>query len=239
MVGCYTILSNCTVNYDAAASAASNLTTTCPAAVASPSGTTQRLGWAFNLPGSGERTFSDRPSIDGDNVTFTTLQPASDPCTGNTTGLEYTADFLNGSPAAKPVYIVPTNDVPGKITVIIDGVSVTAAISGVTISGGAADTGIKFTATPPATNTTATSICGSSTGFPSAPCATEAACEALNPAARLVPGWGFAWNRTGGTSGAKQCVVDCKPAQVGEALSCTWKVNSEKSGRFSWRQIVR
>jgi type IV pilus assembly protein PilY1 len=232
--GCYLIQSNCSENYAASDSVATNQTTTCPSDIASPAGTHQRLGWAFDMPGSGERVFSDKPKQVGSTVAFTSLQPASDPCTGNTIGMEYYFDWLTGGAPTEMVYIL-AGSTSGQIVSSVYG---TVMPGGTTIEGGAADTGITFSATPPPPGGAPTSleetlakVCGSS-NFPASACS-GSACSSY------VPGWGFSWEQKGGTSAAKGCVVDCKPGQTGGALNCTWKVDSSGAGRISWRQMTQ
>ena len=58
----------------------------------------------FDLPDNGERTASETPLLQGGILTFTTLTPADDPCTGNTVGREYDLDYLTGGVAASGVF---------------------------------------------------------------------------------------------------------------------------------------
>ena len=64
----------------------------------------QQLGWVFDLPASGERSVSEGPLLEAGIVTFTTLSPATDPCTGNTVGREYDISYLTGGRIDRGVF---------------------------------------------------------------------------------------------------------------------------------------
>ena len=97
------IQSNCMPNYSSTTANTYQLqsdgrtidSANCPNEIAK-SNASQQSGWMFDLPGSGERMIADRPLIQGGVVTFTTLTPASDPCTGNTVGRMYDIDYKSG-----------------------------------------------------------------------------------------------------------------------------------------------
>ncbi|MBK4738080.1 pilus assembly protein [Noviherbaspirillum pedocola] len=235
--GCYGVMSNCQPNYAGVAKTTA-ATALCPSALVAPSNTGQRqLGWVFDLPGSGERTRSSAPTLStsGGVVSFTTLMPATDPCTGNTIGIEYNLATLYGGAPSSPVYVFP-NNATGFIatgTVPNSGTqAVNVVVSSRTIAGGATDNGATFNASAAGQaivsgQTAATrQVCGGTSGI---------ACDSS-----FIPGWGFVRNLQGPTASAALYGLTCFPAAVGDSTPvCVAKTNPGRFGRLDWRQINR
>lgn len=97
----FLFLSSCKPNYTGVAAASNLKPFLCPSDIAN---TKAQLGWVFDLPDSGERTASESPLLEAGILTFTTLTPSEDPCTGNTVGREYNIDYLTGGAAAAGVF---------------------------------------------------------------------------------------------------------------------------------------
>jgi type IV pilus assembly protein PilY1 len=97
----FLFLSACKPNYTDAAVASNEKPGLCPSDIATPD---PRLGWVFDLPDNGERTSSETPLLQAGILTFTTLTPSEDPCTGNTIGREYDLDYLTGGMAVSGVF---------------------------------------------------------------------------------------------------------------------------------------
>jgi type IV pilus assembly protein PilY1 len=97
----FLFLSACKPNYTDAAVASNEKPGLCPSDIAT---TDPRLGWVFDLPDNGERTASETPLLQAGILTFTTLTPSEDPCTGNTIGREYDVDYLTGGMAVSGVF---------------------------------------------------------------------------------------------------------------------------------------
>lgn len=251
--GCVTIPSNCQPHYSSGTTVVTNVSPTCPSDIAYPVGTGTQLGWAYDLlplastppslPQSqlgssvGERTYSDRPSILGSIVVFETLTPATDPCTGNTSGTDYNLSWFTGGAASTGVSLSVINST-GKVglaggTYAGQGVgSVTAVIGGrargTGASKGAANLTIKrefCSALPPGTP-----------GAPPAPC-TGSACTGY------IPGWGFLSNMAGAKSQPKRCICAAQSETTGNNTGilekCQPKFIPAQIGRLTWKQITR
>jgi type IV pilus assembly protein PilY1 len=233
---CWGITSKCVPNYSTTAATQSNVSTLCTSDIAYAVGKGQQHGWYFDFPGNGERIFSDRPKIDGSVATFTSVQPATNPCTGNTTGMEYNFAWLTGGQPSSPVYALSNST--GTITVTIGTQTVAVIPSSTRISGGAADIGVEFKGTPPP----GANSCAPPAGTPSPPTSAcvGTACNSEDEI-KFVPGWGFVWNLLGPTAGgSKGAKLNCKPPEFGGGLpTCTWLCRQGQSGRISWRQIIR
>ena len=231
--GCKQVYSNCVPNFGATNGPANLLAPLCPSPIGYSSNTPPQLGWVFDLAGSGERVRSSTPQVTGNRVTFTTLTPSTDPCTGNTVGLEYNLNTQTGGTPPTPVFVTAGNPT-GKITLsaaaatalgVPAGTQVVAA--GQTIAGGATDNPINFNAILPS------SIYTPPAGIPNPPTAacTGAACP------NYIPGWGFLFNQLGGLA---KGILSCGPQEIGTGLpTCVWKTNPSQAGRLSWKQIVR
>jgi type IV pilus assembly protein PilY1 len=223
---CYGVISNCQPNYGGVQRSAA-ATALCPATlVASGNTGQQQLGWVMDLPGSGERTRSSAPRISGNVVSFTTLMPATDPCSGNTAGTEYNLSFLTGGATGRAIYVLPGNSTGLVSTTAVPGATaqpIQVVVSSKTISGGASDTPAVFNSTPAATTIT---VCGGSSGV---------ACDST-----FIPGWGFLRNISGPTANAGKYALNCFPASIGDTQpTCIRKTKPGKYGRLDWRQINR
>lgn len=141
--------SACKPNYTNVEGASNEKPGLCPFDI---SKTKPRLGWVFDLPDNGERTASETPLLQAGILTFTTLTPSEDPCTGNTVGREYNLDYLTGGAAAAGVF-----DLNGDAKIDqYDKFDITALgsdtskpetwipPSGRKLSGGASDTPLRF-----------------------------------------------------------------------------------------------
>lgn len=233
---CYAVMSTCAPNYTTSAQTVGT-TPLCPASLVAPANTTQQLGWYFDLPGSGERTRSDEPKISSGIVTFTTLTPGSDPCTGNTVGMEYNLSVLTGGAPSRAVYVfpgnstglIPTTSLPGA-----NGSSVSVVVVGKMIAGGASDNPITFRYRPPA------SVVSPPSGMvppPSSPC-TGTDCNSYG--SPYIPGWGFLMNLQGATSNMRNYMLSCHPPEFGNGDPiCEPKSLPGQFGRLEWKQIVR
>jgi type IV pilus assembly protein PilY1 len=251
--GCVVIPSTCSPNYGSLVSTTSNETASCPSDIAFPIGTPTQLGWAYDLQplassppalpssqlgnGVGERTYSDRPSVLGNVLIFETLTPASDPCTGNTSGTNYVLSWLTGGGASTGVSLSVTNP-SGKVG--LAGNSYAGQGSGqqnLAIGGRAHGTG----ASKGAANLTApkefcSALPPGTPGGPPAPC-TGAACVGY------VPGWGFLSNLSGAKSQPKRCICAAQSEVTGNntviSEKCNPKLIPAQVGRLTWKQISR
>ncbi len=210
--------------------------------LASPTGTTQQFGWFFNLPGNGERSHSDPPSLIGSDVQFTTLTPSTNPCTGNTQGQIYNFTYATGEAPSNGIYILPgttANAIAGLYSwTPPGGTAITVVLSGQSLSGGAAMNPLTFNANPPASVTEAV---GMPTTMPTV-CTTAAQCETFNNTGGIqtyIPGWGFLQNQGYGPSSlaSRGYVLSCVPAEIGGGITCTWQHKPGQFGRLSWKQI--
>ncbi len=237
----YTVQSACLPNFTTTPLAASNQANLCPAnipnvtpatALASPSGTGQQFGWYFDLPSNGERSHSDPPALTGSVVQFTTLTPATNPCTGNTSGFEYNLSYLTGGNLTSGLFSLPGNT-SGMISGTLIGLSsAQIALSGKSIVGGAALNPVSFDATPPAAQVPVA---------PGMPTTTPPPCAAGNCGAanEFVPGWGFLMNLNNGpVSSQGKWIMTCYPQETGGTQkNCEWRHKLGQFGRLSWKQI--
>jgi type IV pilus assembly protein PilY1 len=209
----------------------------CPSSIAIGSGKTgTQRGWVMDLTSeSGERVRSSTPQIgdQGAKVTFTTLSPATDPCTGNTIGQEYNLATDTGGSPHSGVYVggsqgqvkVAAAQIPGYTGTV----SITVVLGGTAITGGASDNAINFNATPP------TSVATTPTNSISPPTTVCSGSACPN----FVPGWGFLMNLQGPTAANSRMVLSCSPPEIGTGLpNCTWKYKYGTFGRLSWRQVT-
>ena len=184
----------------------------------------QQLGWLIDFPNSGERYINDKARLGGGILTFSTLQPYTNPCTGNTSGREYDLDYLSGGASANGVF-----DLNGDaslssddyLTIVVGGISVTVPPSGTQYGGGASKTGSEFQLPPPAGGSSTTTAC---TDF--------------------VPGWGCPSLMGKSTTNCKKWVEQVISNEnltggTGSGLKGTKKCLSSPSGRLNWRQIIR
>lgn len=235
--GCGQIVSSCQPNYTSSNAASNVSSPLCPATVGGVAlgysgNTPPQLGWVFDMPQSGERVRSTAPNAAGNRVGFTTVTPASDPCTGNTIGLEYELNNQTGGATPAPVYL---NSAGGYITINPTTNSAAAAAlgytgttplqvtaSGKTLVGGASENPSDFQANaqsrPPGVGAKPAITCGGSAGTCS----------------NYIPGWGFQANLNGGTS---KIIQSCPPSAT--MLSCIQKNGYRQSGRLSWKQIIK
>jgi type IV pilus assembly protein PilY1 len=232
----YTIQSSCLPNYTTTPLIASNLSAPlCPSSIASPSGTGQQFGWYFDLPANGERSHSDVPYLTGSNVQITSLTPATNPCSGNTTGFEYNFDYLTGGNPTSPLFLIPGGGTSGYImwTPPSGGAAIPIAPGGQSIVGGAAQNPVSFNATPP--NSVVQAMDGMPTSMP-APCVTGSCTAAANT---YIPGWGFLGNLSSGpTSTSGKWTLICYPQETGGTQkNCQWRHRVGQFGRLLWKQV--
>jgi len=220
-------VSDCTPNYgpgNADPRQPSTDTVGCPSSFGGGTPVAPQRGWYFDLQSAGERMVADRPLLQAGVVTFSTLEPADDPCTGNTVGRRYDLNVFTGGRVVQGVIdingdgLLNTSD---KITV--GGVDVYA--SGKQLVGGASDVPLRFmlnpiTFTPPSSSSSSSS---SSSG---------GAC------ANFVPGWGC----PGTYAGQRQRVLDVISSEFlatggGSSLTGTQLLLPSSSNRLGWRQI--
>ena len=225
----YTIQSSCDPNYLPTPLTASNLTNLCPATIpnvtpatnlASPSGTPEQFGWFFDLPGNGERSHSDPPVLTGPVVQFTTLTPATNPCTGNTSGFEYNFAYLTGGPVPAGLFLIPGNP-SGYISFVPPGstVAIQVPASGKSMVGGAALNPVTFQLPP------------SASGGNPQPFCQAGQCDASD---NFEPGWGFLSDlvRT-----PNVLMLSCSANQVGGGFNCDQRHKIGAFNRLSWKQI--
>ncbi len=227
----YTIQSNCQPNYTTTpTNTGDGQTFGCPTSIMVPatsqtSSTLPQRGWVWDLPSNGERIVMDHPLLSGGVLTFDTLTPSIDPCTGNTIGMEYNLDYRTGGRAPAPVYDlsgVGNQSLNYIVGVTTGGVTLTAAQniapSGKRLSGGASDTPVRFSLPPVQTGTN-----------------TNAAC------ANFIPGVGCPSQQVPGA--CKNLKLDCVASQIitpgSPPMTCTRKCLGGVSGRVSWRQLMQ
>jgi len=181
------------------------------------------VGWSFKIPNAGERMVADRPLLQSGVVTFATLEPADDPCTGNTVGRRYDLDVFTGGQVTQGIIdingdgVINTSD---KITV--GGVAMYA--SGKQLVGGASDVPLRFQLnpvgyTPPSSSSSSSSSSGGACG-------------------NFIPGWGC----PGSYAGQRQRVLDVISSEFlatggGSQLTGTSLLLPGSSSRLGWRQI--
>lgn len=199
----------------------------CPADIAFTNSGQQR-GWVLDLPASGERVVSE-PLLWGGVLTFTTLTPASNPCTGNTEGMEYNVHYLTGGQSPSPVFDMNAD---GKINAS-DYLPVTLPGSDTTVSvdaaarklDGASETLLRFRLRTP----------DEPPEDPASP--TVTVCP------DFIPGWGCP-SRMGPP---KSCDGRYKDTSTAQTLTGTGseisgdvpKCINAPSGRLNWRQIMQ
>jgi type IV pilus assembly protein PilY1 len=227
---CYLVYSSCQPNYSTTTMASNAVAPLCPTSIAyTNSG--QQLGWYIDVPMSGERTRSSFPVIFGKNIRFTTLTPATDPCTGNTLGMEHNLSYLTGGSPEQPLFVFSGNTT-GFVTVLASvfgssGANIKVVLGGRLIEGGASDQPVTFSARPPA------EIVPAMKDLPSPP---TSACVGAACGAGYIPGWGFLMN----LGASSQYALSCHPPQFGTGLPiCAWEYKNAKFGRLNWKQILR
>jgi type IV pilus assembly protein PilY1 len=255
----YTVQSSCSPNYTTTSLAnpgnglTGNQTNLCPQYVPTPpayssystvtlaatTGTSEQFGWYFDMPGNGERSHSNPPSLIGTNIQFTSLTPSTNPCTGNTLGFEYNFNYLTGA-APSAIFILPgttslTN--AGVISMTLPGSSTPTQVtlSGKTLSGGAAQNPINFNANIQAAVSGSATIAAPA-GMPNT---TPSSCTTGNctSANFYIPGWGFLMNMYAGpASAAGRISISCTNNENG-TMTCTPRLRPGQFGRLSWKQI--
>ena len=252
----YTIPSSCVPNYTSVVFAAGNVSNLCPQYVPTPqssgtytagsttplgsvSNTPVQLGWFFDLPANGERSYSNPPSLNGTNIQFMSLTPSTNPCTGNTQGFQYNFSYVTGA-APSPVFI-PVNSISlataGTISVVLPGSStpVTVVLGGQSVGNGAAQNPIVFNANAQA----AANLLTTTTAPAGMPSAAPASCTTGNctSANYYIPGWGFMMNLPKGPSAATGRIsVSCTNNGNG-TMTCVPTLRTGQFGRLSWKQI--
>ena len=223
----YLFLSGCKPNYTDADVESNEQAGLCPADIA---GTEPDLGWVFDLPDSGERTTSELPMLRGGILTFTTLTPSDDPCTGNTVGRLYYLDYLSGGVSSPGVMDINGDgkiDAADKfdLTVIPDGPDgpVKQPPSGVKLDGGATD---------------------NPTGFYLPRLQTENATDRACP--DFIPGWGCP-SELAPQRNCRRWVQDVISEEAlretltagGTGLDTRKVCLPGKAGRLTWRQLAK
>jgi type IV pilus assembly protein PilY1 len=201
----------------------------------SPTGTPEQFGWFFDLPGNGERSHSDPPSLTGANIDFTTLTPSTNPCAGNTVGNDYIFSYLTGAAPGAGIFSIPgtTLSISGSVLWTPPGSStaIPVVVSGQSLAGGAALNGLAFAATPPAGTLGSTTV-------PPTNCVSISDCIAKNNtggAQNYIPGWGFESNLSNAATGKWN--LNCGPPPGGGSPICTWRHGTASIARLSWKQL--
>lgn len=252
----YTIDSACVPNYTTANTAANAWTgnSLCPQYVpnapgyttyssttlGSPSGTSEQFGWYFDLPGNGERSFSNPPSLNGTNIQFMSLTPSTNPCTGNTLGFQYNFSYLTGGTPSPAFILAGTTSLATAGTIILPGWGTTPlTFSGQSNSAGAAQNPILFNVSNQAqavtsilANGTAAVPAGMPTALP--PDCPPGSCTSAN---YYIPGWGFLMNLPNGpTTSNNRSSLSCTNNSNG-SMNCVAVPRTGQFGRLSWKQI--
>ncbi len=232
--GCLPVYTACQPNYTEASADSNESDPLCPSDIAFPDGTGIQMGWVFDLQGSGERTRSTVPTLNGSVVTFTTLTPTSvDPCTASTTGIEHNLSARTGGAPPSPVFVLVGHE-SNFVTLpagFLGGASTAIRVvpGGRVLAGGASDSPVGFTARPPA------DIVPPLDGLPSPPppgtsCIGDGCADY-----GYVSGFGFLFNLVKGN----KYVLVCGAGASGGAVSCDWKLKLGNIGRIQWKQIER
>lgn len=232
--GCLPVYTACQPNYTATSADSNESDPLCPSDIAYPDGSGVQLGWVFDLQGSGERTRSTVPTLNGSVITFTSLTPTSvDPCTASTTGIEHNLSVRTGGAPPSPVFVLvghesnyltlPSGFIPGLTSAI------QVVPGGRVLAGGAADNPVGFSARPPS------DIVAPVAGLPSPP-PPGTSCVADDCSNYgYVSGFGFLFNLVKGS----KYVLVCGAGASGGAVSCDWKLKLGNIGRIQWKQIQR
>ncbi|MBL8449484.1 MAG: hypothetical protein JNM32_06125 [Dechloromonas sp.] len=232
--GCLPVYTACQPNYTAASSDSNESDPLCPSDVAYPDGTGIQLGWVFDLQGTGERTRSTVPTLNGGVITFTSLTPTSvDPCTASTTGIEHNLSTRTGGAPPSPVFVLsghesnyvtlPSGFIPGLTSAI------QIVPGGRVLAGGAADNPVGFSARPPS------DVVPPVAGLPSPPPPGTSCIADDCSSYGYVSGFGFLFNLVKGS----KYVLVCGAGASGGAVSCDWKLKLGNIGRVQWKQIQR
>ncbi|MBK7898925.1 MAG: hypothetical protein KA603_05600 [Azonexus sp.] len=228
--GCSPVYSACQPNYTESAADSNLSEPLCPSDIAFPDGTDVQLGWVFDLPGTGERTRSSIPRLQGSNIVFTTLTPTSaDPCTASTTGVEHHLSYRTGGTPTSPVFILSgheSNYINLPAGFLGSGsAAVRVVLGGRTLAGGGSELGTSFNARPPA------DLVPPVAGLPAAP-PPGTYCVGDGCASHgYVSGFGFVSNLV---RGGKYVLV-CNPS--GSVVNCVFQTKSANIGRIQWKQI--
>ena len=137
----YGVVSNCEVQYSATPTALADATTFCPSSLApsldSNGLVAQQLGWVMDLnfklssSNTGERYISrPLPILNYGLLSFRTITPSGDPCSGSFTDFDYNVNYLTGGQPQQPIYY-NFNDGSSQPTVI----GATFTIGGTTVTG--------------------------------------------------------------------------------------------------------
>ena len=225
----FLFLSACKPNFTDADVASNEKPGLCPSDIAD---TKPQLGWVFDLPDNGERTASEVPFLQAGILTFTTLTPADDPCTGNTVGREYDLDYLSGGVAASGVFDLNGDariDKSDKFDIAAlgsesDKPETWIPPSGRKLQGGASDTPLRFL-------------------LPRLPGVTNPTSYACPD---FIPGWGCPSEMAPQRNCARwaEDVVSDESLRDtltagGSGLGGTKKCLPGKAGRLTWRQLTK
>nr|MBL8410256.1 hypothetical protein [Dechloromonas sp.] len=123
----YSLQTNCQPQYQSTAAAPATATTLCPASLAPSLNTSglidQQLGWVLDLQNdpsvsnSGERYISSVvPILENGLLTFITLTPSGDVCSGGGYDFTYNLDYLTGGAFSKAIYYDLSGTTPSVIT---------------------------------------------------------------------------------------------------------------------------
>ena len=246
------IQSNCAPNYATATANTYQLKSdgttadydNCPSTIAKSS-VSQQSGWFFDLPGTGERVVADHPMVGGGIVTFSTLTPATNPCTGDTVGRMYDLDYLSGGRVSRGgggVFDLNNDkkiDSSDKFAVTaLGGVSSNAstwiAPSGKLLISGASDTPIRMRLAD------GVITLGSGGGSTTSTTTTTGGCS------DFVSGWGCQSGMGRKSLGASfmdyvsnQNLAGNGLLPTGNNIDATQVELFVPSGRVSWREIMR
>jgi Tfp pilus tip-associated adhesin PilY1 len=185
--------------------------------------------------------------VQGGIVTFTTLTPASDPCTGNTVGRMYDLDFATGGRVVRgagAVYDIDSNhviDSSDKFSVAGLGPGLVAP-SGKQLIGGASETPLRLRL-PEGMGAGGTSGGGSGGGGSGGGGGTITNTGACTD---FVPGWGCMANMGRKPLGgsfmdfvSNQKLEGSGLLPGGNNIDTTLKSIPALSGRVTWREIMR
>ncbi len=217
----------------------------CPSTVAQ-SNVGQQMGWLFDLPGAGERVVANRPLIQGGVVTFTTLTPATNPCTGNTVGNMFDLNYLTGGRLTQGlggVYDLNSNQlIDGGDKFVITALGSVAsnpstwvAPSGQLLISGASNTPLRMEL-PPGLGTSGSGSGGSS----------SSTITSTGGCSDFISGWGCMSGLGRPVMGASFMDIVSNQNLSGNGLLPTGNnIDTTQlqlyvpSGRVSWHQIIR
>ena len=226
----YYIQSACRPNYSTSL-ATTGADPDCPSSII-VANSAQQLGWVFDLPASGERSVSEGPLLEAGVLTFTTLAPAANPCTGNTAGRMYNLSYLTGGRIERGVFDLNADGKLDASDLLTVASQITANAggkvppSGKELKGGWSERPIRHILLP---NNSGGGGGGGGGTSPTTSCTP------------FVPGWGCPSLLGARRTRAVQDVNSCGNLSAGPAgcLNTTPLVLDAQQGRITWRQIMR